>query len=390
MAASITEVKLKGAKVRLGEPIQVTQTIGRAWFPTIAQFPTGELVALYALTEDTHTPGMVSSGFQLSTDGGKTWGHRYDIIPEFGSTIFHPLEDGSLLLIPHILYRKTSNDQRNFHGLYTRFEAGGRRIVMEPAGLRVVDWPWPVEAHVNKTPTTNWLLELRFDGNVVKVGNRWVASMYGKKPGEKFYRVMVSSSQDQGRTWRYLSTVADGSVLGDLKDNEGAEGPSEAGMIQLADGDLMIAYRLGGSGWNLGRSYSKDGGRSWSKADLLPAVGVEPSLVRTQNGTIALSTGRPGLFLWLSTDERASEWQQFDIMEYHNRWAPDAGYKISFRSPEDPQSVHRSTAYTEMIEVAPNRLLLIYDRTASGWEATSADSDERNRIFTLPVEIVRE
>ena len=68
----------------------------------------------------------------------------------------------------------------------------------------------------------------------------------------------------------------------------------------------------------------------------------------------------------------------------------NAGYKINFRSPEDPQSVPRSTAYTEIIEVAPNRLLLIYDRTASGWEATSPDSDERNRIFILPVEIIHE
>jgi hypothetical protein len=81
------EIRLKGVKVRLGEPAQVTQTIGRAYFPTLARFSTGELLALYALTEDSNSSAAYVSGFQISVDGGKTWGHRYDVIPEFGSTM---------------------------------------------------------------------------------------------------------------------------------------------------------------------------------------------------------------------------------------------------------------------------------------------------------------
>ena len=52
--------------------------------------------------------------------------------------------------------------------------------------------------------------------------------------------------------------------------------------------------------------------------------------------------------------------------------------------------VDQSTAYTEIIEVSPNRLLLIYDRTASGWEATGKDSGEVNRIYVLPIEVARD
>src|SRR5262245_61689626 len=57
-AKPMTEVRLKGLRVRLGQPIQVTQTIGYAQFPTIAKFATGELIATYALTEDSRSPAM--------------------------------------------------------------------------------------------------------------------------------------------------------------------------------------------------------------------------------------------------------------------------------------------------------------------------------------------
>ena len=129
----------------------------------------------------------------------------------------------------------------------------------------------------------------------------------------------------------------------------------------------------------LRRSYSADGGRTWSPPDLLPAVSVEPSLKRLQNGVLALSTGRPGISLWLSTDERGAHWQSIDILAHHNQWAPDAGYTIT---------PAQTTAYTEIIEVAPNRLLLAYDRTPFGWQPTPADSGERNRIFLLPIEVI--
>ena len=158
-------------------------------------------------------------------------------------------------------------------------------------------------------------------------------------------------------------------------------GPGEPSLVQLANGDLMCVMRMGGgAAFPLRRSYSSDGGRTWSTPDLLPAVSVEPSLKRLQNGVLALSTGRPGLFLWLSSDERGVQWQSIDILAHHNRWAPAANYQIT---------AEQTTAYTEIIEVAPNRLLLAYDRTPFGWQPTPAASGERNRIFLLPIEIAR-
>ena len=42
-----------------------------------------------------------------------------------------------------------------------------------------------------------------------------------------------------------------------------------------------------------------------------------------------------------------------------------------------------------MVEVSPNRLLLVYDRSPFGWGPVPTDSDERSRIYVLPIEVQR-
>ena len=142
-------------------------------------------------------------------------------------------------------------------------------------------------------------------------------------------------SEDKGLTWRYFSTVADPSVMTADARRRDPEDPryqgrpwpqdlleaSETSMIQLADGDLMAVFRVGHF-LDLGRTYSSDGGRSWSQVEPIPPFSVAPSMVRTRNDTIVLSSGRPGLRVWFSTDARAQTWQDIDILEHHNRWAP--------------------------------------------------------------------
>jgi hypothetical protein len=163
-------------------------------------------------------------------------------------------------------------------------------------------------------------------------------------------------------------------------------------MIQLADGDLMAAFRVGGGRkWNLRRAYSHDGGHTWTEPDALPAWSVEPELVRTANGTIVLSTGRPGIDLWLSTDGRGKSWQSIDIVEHHNRSVSDPNARISsFDGPPSPYLTEntrwQTTAYTGLVEVAPNRLLLIYDRCP---ERAPAGPNDLSRVYVLPIEIGR-
>jgi hypothetical protein len=106
-------------------------------------------------------------------------------------------------------------------------------------------------------------------------------------------------------------------------------------------------------------------------------------MLRLKNEIIALSTGRPGIRLWLSTDPRGTTWQDVDIVEHHNRWAPDSSYRIGSYGEDRSQT----TSYTELVEVAPNRLLLVYDR---GAKPAPVDENDLTRIFVLPIEVERE
>ncbi len=375
----MTTIKLHGVTVHLGEPIQAMQSVGHGWFPALAQFPTGELLLTSSLAADTNENQVDVSGYQVSADGGQTWTPRYDIVPEHQPMIFVPQADGALFAIPAYLYAIHPDDPHTFGGAAMRFEQAGRRVVFEPQGVRLVDWPWPVAILPNPYRAHHHRVNFCFDGDALQIDGRLLATLYGSKADDEFYSVVIATSEDGGYTWRYLSTVAGPEIVPAAEPR--GHGPGEPSLVQLADGDLMCVMRMGGGAdFPLRRSYSSDGGRSWSTPDPLPALSVEPSLKRLQNGVLALATGRPGIFLWLATDERGREWQSLDILAHHNRWAPNADYQIS---------AAQTTAYTEIVEVAPNRLLLAYDRTPFGWQPTPADSGERNRIFLLPIEVER-
>ena len=413
--SSMTEIEREGVRIRLGQPIQVTSQL--AWqvrimgqekvdsggwdmgwaflhpVPCIARFPGGELMVTYSLVPDTNANPMDITGLQISRDGGKTWGRRHTILPEHQPMIYVPQKEGnSLMGIPAYIYPRSEGDRRNFTAPYYRFEEGGRRIVVEPDGVQVVDWPWDVPLN------PSGFARMSFDGNALEVDGRLLATAQSKErmtdrpptsggyvwetQGDQVWqRNVLLSSQDGGRTWRYFSTLADSSILPRSPGKQGAEGPTETALIRLEDGDLMAVFRVGsGRGWNLRRAYSSDGGRSWSKAEPIPPYSVEPSMLRLENGVIVISTGRPGIGLWLSTDGRGKDWQQIDIMDYHNSQVPDSTYRIGSWGTGKTQT----SAYTEMVEVSPNRLLLVYDR---GAKPKPAHTSDLSRIFVLPVEV---
>lgn len=109
---------------------------------------------------------------------------------------------------------------------------------------------------------------------------------------------------------------------------------------------------------------------------------------------LLLSTGRPGIFLWLSGDARGAKWSPVDIVDWHNQ-ALDEPSHIKIPAPAstkiDPLSARKgqTISYTAMVEVSPNRIFLVYDRAPLGWQALDKDSGERSQIYLLEAEIQR-
>lgn len=100
-----------------------------------------------------------------------------------------------------------------------------------------------------------------------------------------------------------------------------------------------------------------------------------------------LSTGRPGLDLWFSTDPRGEQWQSIDLLAHHNAsLGPE--HQIRRGGGERHKELpDQTTAYTEFVEIAPGRVLLTYDRVPFGWEPVPIDSEERNRIYVIEVDV---
>lgn len=371
------EIDLQGLRVTLSDPIQISQGVGHHWFPHITRFPSGELWNSVSVVADAHSILARAQAIYISFDGGQSWEHRYTLT-EAGRGRKVVKGNGDIQALGHV-YPDPPGQWRTFSGNYMRYGEGGRLITIESQGMRLEGLPRDIEPYTPDKvfPGTANPGQQLFNGDGFEFEGRLLTTMYGRFAGDPLYTCFVVVSEDDGRTWRYLSTIASAEdVPGSVK-----EGPCEPSMIPLETGELMCVMRVGGgSQWNLARAYSGDGGRTWSKVDRLPAFSVEPWLRQLSNGTIIISTGRIGINLWLSTDPRGESWQKIDIVAHHNQWAPGSEHTIIAEKPQ-------TTAYTEFIEIEPNRLLLVYDRTPFGWKPVPIDSDERNRIYALPIEV---
>lgn len=173
---------------------------------------------------------------------------------------------------------------------------------------------------------------------LVEHEGRWLAPMQCRFHGDKFYRTVLVASEDGGTTWRFVVTIAE--FLNEFRIP--GDGFCEPALAVVADGSLLCVMRRGG-GLPLAQCRSWDGGRTWSKPEMLAGHGVDPDLFLMSNGKLACTFGRPGLHLMFSPD--------------------GAGYAWGYRTVigEWP-----SSTYMGIAEVSPGELLLVYDRGPEG------------------------
>jgi hypothetical protein len=166
---------------------------------------------------------------------------------------------------------------------------------------------------------------------VVLDNGDWVASAYGQdNANSNILSSYVIGSSDQGQTWNYLSTIDPGA--GPVN-----QGYSETGLVELADGDLLALLRTGDTtNGPLMQAKSTDGGLSWSTPVQIADYGVDPDVIRLQNGALVASSGRPGVYILVDFSGTGDHWQ------------------------EVPLYSGTGSSYTSLVELEPNIIGLFF------------------------------
>ena len=379
-------IALDGLRLHVAAPRVVAQTAdGRCWFPDLLKFSTGELMLNYSLNSDSNSNQGNAQAVQISADGGRTWDYRYDVngFHNAGGEVRVSLPDGRIVGCSTFLKPALPGQGRRFLAHRWTYDQGGKRYSVEPWRAVVEGLPRDVESWPEGSSRT-WWSRINWFSDIVRLGDsHWITTLSMRYAGDPLETTEALISEDEGVHWRYLSTIAGAAAVPDA-----TEGFDEPSLIQLADGDLMCVSRVGcGEDQKLARAYSSDAGKSWSRLDRLSAYSVAPQMCRLKSGVIALSTGRPGIFLWLSTDTRGKNWQMFDVAAHHNRSVPAENRMESDSAGE--MTAYQTTAYTALLEYSDNRIFLVYDRTPFGWEGVTRESGQRSQIYLLELTVER-
>ena len=368
-------VELDGLRVEMSRPRVVAETSqGRCWYPDLLKFSSGELMLNYSMNPDANDNAYNAQAVCISTDGGHTFRFAYDVngFHNGGGEPRISLPDGRIIGVSTFLKPDPIDQKRRFVAHRWIYDRGGRRYTVEPWAAVVEGTPkdipdYPLSSRV-------WWSRINWFSDILCLEDgRLISTLSLHFDGDTLASTVALVSADEGRTWRYLSTVADADAVPGA-----AEGFDEPCLTQLATGELMCISRVG-SGQELARTYSRDNGATWSPVDRLPAVSVAPQICRTAGGTFVLSTGRPGVFLWFSTGTHGRNWQSIDVVAYHNR----------VLDPASRMAADQTTAYTALVETASDEVMLVYDRTPHGWDPVGGDSDERSQIYLLAFRVQR-
>jgi len=197
-------------------------------------------------------------------------------------------------------------------------------------------------------------------------------------PSMNKFRTVVLRSEDRGRSWKYVATVAVDPAVGE-------EGFNEPVIARISQGPhagrLVCVMRTGAIDCALHQAHSDDDGATWSTPRALEMHGVDPDLKELHDGTLVCSFGRR---MNIEDEKR----------RYYLAISRDSGDSWSQVVPLPPIEEHAQTFpggcwgdnstethYTSIIETAPGQLLYFYD--IGFWSATV------RYIATRTISIVR-
>jgi hypothetical protein len=172
------------------------------------------------------------------------------------------------------------------------------------------------------------------------------------------FRCFLVRSKDRGHNWSLVSTIA-------VDPTVGQEGFNEPVLVRVSQGKhqgrFIVHMRTGGI-TPAYQTESDDEGETWTKPHPLPWHAVDPDLIEMKNGILVAGFG------WRSKE--AIEWVPVPgkAMQEH-RIGPEHGNYVAFSLDQGTtwtqvtQVNHElTTSYVTVREVAPGKLILVYDK----------------------------
>lgn len=389
-----------------GVPGRETSLQGQssAWFaPALEKFSDGNLHLGFSVDPDNRHRSLTFHAMNLySEDQGDTW--WFNSLHSQGGGAPFEASDGMIYL-----YGGTFGRDQKYPVRQEEFTIVPRFLSYDRG--RTWEGPEAVRLRVPQAETANFsgrgILQLP-DG-------RLITPTYLTFKGEDSCRVIIMASEDNGRTWEYLSTVA-------YDPDHDTPECTEPVLMQLASGDLVCVFRREGF-CPMSQSFSSDQGQTWSPITESGADGVWPDLCQMESGIVACAYGRPGCNIMFSLDGTCRDWSYqttivdtlvtpFIICQYwgkpdspaaaatHGQREPTGNKLLDsvlhryFGAPDALRATRRldqetgawSKGYCSIREIRPGELLYVYGvcRHPQDWRGGPLSNREELSKIDLP------
>jgi BNR repeat-like domain len=363
-------------QVKVLNTVKIAQCHYFGYFPSLHLLSTGELIVSFMLNADAHSIENNFWGFVVSRDKGKTWGMRNTAGMVYSDEAAYtriPRPDGCLAMIAGYFLPAGGTDYRNLEGVSVHICDHANNVIFRrdvhielPQPSQRIELDQKVENFASLGPgkikESGYVF---FSGSLIKSRNGGLlTTLYGKFEGDHYYRTFVAKSDQKGKDWKYVSTIAGDESAVILHGESKTEGFTEPRMIRLRDGRLFVLMRRGSNN-QMFKSWSSDDGKTWSKPVSIGFQGVKPALWLMKSGILALSTGRPGPVRVYFSQDGGTTWS-----------SPTVIYS------------GRGLRYTDLAEIAPHKLLVVYDHVPFDW-GVIPDSEPKamNEIYGTFVEV---
>lgn len=301
-----------------------------------------------------HLDGAIKgglNGMRISRDNGKTFPEYYestssDFIP--GGMI--ELPTGQMYYVSHIAVN--ADGEHEFVSMVS--DDDGVTWTKQVGTISVPQGELYVRTGAQLSSVTMYGIPIFEDGVMYNsMYGQLLEDLDGGVASAVKWRVLWAKSEDYGKNWEIVSTIASGTPPIDT--GRELQGYAEPCVTRCADGSLLAVMRTR-TGEPLVQCRSYDDGLTWSVPTRLPGTdgwlsdsitgSVDPKLLMMENGLLVLCYGRPDVKLLVSTDGCGYQWDYFTTVY------------------DDPTDGSQCSGMTGIVETEPGTLLICSDTGA--------------------------